>query len=303
MASVQLGSLSLSDLSMVRLFKVFSTVHEMVEDRGFAIRKPKCIATPKATNADGSSSSSSGLARVASKPLDFTTFEKEFVVEGVADAEDDMEASGAAAGSGLPAGKLANRDAMTFRCKKEANGSSEMLMVFFSEDSQLSVNRVLELRRMALASRATSMIVVTSGGIMPATLRDVTEISCRLHRSQQQQQQGDDDNLPPPVAEGGEGSGAALLGAEVLTVQLFEESQLTFNVTRHSLTPKHFPLSNTETAAFLKEKALTMVQLPRMLLSDPAAQYFGLRRGQVVKIARNSLESGGAEHLMYRQII
>jgi DNA-directed RNA polymerase subunit H (RpoH/RPB5) len=289
MATLQLHALSLTDLSMVRLFKVFSTVQEMVEDRGYSIKRPKCIATSKA-DGEGEAPLAPGAARGAlprSKPLDFAAFEREFVVDG-------------AAVGGAPGGKMANREAMTFRCKRsrsttatvDAAGERDLLMVFFSEDSQLSVNKVLELRKAAQAQRATHMIIVTSGTVMPATRRDVTEMSCRIHRSA-----ADDD------ADAEEDGRATELGRAILSIQVFEEQQLTHNITRHSLTPRHVPLGPAEAAAFLKRSNLTVAELPRMLLADPAAQYYGLGRGQIVKIVRKAADGAGTDYDMYRQII
>ena len=304
---MKLSDFSLTDLSAARVFKVFSTVHAMVQDRGYRVKRPKCIASP---NDDEASTTG--------PELDFARFQSEFLVDAVAlpdsqegDGEDiSLADRAAAATAALTAPRLINREAMTFLCKKKKKTlaaasdeprrhDSETLMVFFSEDSQLSVNVVLEMRKIAQAKKAKHMIVVTSGTINAATRRDVNEMSCRVQRT------GDEDeteevDASPASPTGGTSSSQTSTNA-VLSIQLFEESQLTHNITRHSLTPKHIPLSHDEAEIFLKEKNLRMADLPRMLLSDPAAQYFGLRRGQIVRIVRKG-ESGG-EHDMYRQII
>ncbi|MBA0633973.1 hypothetical protein Godav_025235, partial [Gossypium davidsonii] len=69
--------------------------------------------------------------------------------------------------------------------------------------------------------------------------------------------------------------------------------------------PKHTVLTNQEKKELLekyrvKETQLLVVillliavciehQLPRILVSDPVAKYYGMKRGQVVKITRQSV--------------
>ncbi|KAI4348623.1 hypothetical protein L6164_009327 [Bauhinia variegata] len=67
-------------------------------------------------------------------------------------------------------------------------------------------------------------------------------------------------------------------------IELFQITDLLGNITKHVLKPKHVVLTEKEKQDLLKKYNIEQNQLPRMLQNDAMARYYGLERGQVVKI-------------------
>ena len=72
------------------------------------------------------------------------------------------------------------------------------------------------------------------------------------------------------------------------TIELFMYSELIYNITKHSLVPKHELLSKEQKMQIMKLYKVTDKHLPQMLKTDPVARYFNAKPGNLFKIVRDS---------------
>lgn len=84
-------------------------------------------------------------------------------------------------------------------------------------------------------------------------------------------------------------------------VETFHITELLVNITKHVLKPRHDILTENEKQKLLKKFNVEDSQLPRMLETDAVARYYGLRRGQVVKVTYDGELT--RSHVSYRCVM
>ncbi|XP_010922166.1 DNA-directed RNA polymerase V subunit 5A isoform X1 [Elaeis guineensis] len=84
-------------------------------------------------------------------------------------------------------------------------------------------------------------------------------------------------------------------------VETFHITELLVNITKHVLKPRHDVLTEEEKQKLLKKYNVEDSQLPRMLETDAIARYYGLQKGQVVKVTYDGELT--RSHVTYRCIM
>ncbi len=161
------------------------------------------------------------------------------------------------------------RDVMMVQAP-DKNDATKRICVFFGigPGQKLGTDHVREYKTRMDKESATHGIIIEDGGLTPhgkATIMAINTDGSNVH------------------------------------IQTFKEAELLVNITDHVLVPKHVLLTPPQVEELLKRYNLKRQQLPRIQLNDPISRYYGLVRGDVVKIIRLSETAG--RYVTYRYVM
>ena len=66
-------------------------------------------------------------------------------------------------------------------------------------------------------------------------------------------------------------------------LECFDEKTLRYNITKHSLVPKHSALSKKANDEFKKKYG---IKIPVLLKTDPVCRFYNFQRGDIIKVIR-----------------
>lgn len=152
-------------------------------------------------------------------------------------------------------GEEVTRDNITIFVTKRED-PTDQIFVFFPEEVKVGVKTIKQLAERMRNEGVKRAIMVVQQNMTPFAKQCLNEMQPKYH------------------------------------IELFQEAELLVNIIKHVLVPEHRILTSEEKRTLLDRYKVKETQLPRIQYSDPVARYYGMSRGQVVRIVRPSETAG-----------
>jgi DNA-directed RNA polymerase I, II, and III subunit RPABC1 len=167
-----------------------------------------------------------------------------------------------------------DREALTIKTESRPDYKIQRgsIYVFFPNDAKVGVKPIRVYKTKMVEDKINKAIVVVKDGVTPFAKNEIVAGS-RVNT----------ENLVP------------------IFIETFTEAELIIDITEHELVPEHELLTASEKKELLDEFSLKETQLPKMTATDPISRYYGLKKGDVVKIIRPSETAG--KYVTYRIVI
>ncbi|CAI8015145.1 DNA-directed RNA polymerases I, II, and III subunit RPABC1 [Geodia barretti] len=141
---------------------------------------------------------------------------------------------------------------------------TDQMFVFFPEDAKVGIKTIKQYCQRMQEENISRAIIVVQQGMTPSAKQSLVDMAPKY------------------------------------ILEMFMEAELMINITEHELVPEHVVMTPEAKKELLQRYKLKEHQLPRIQQSDPVARYFGLKRGQVVRIIRPSETAG--RYVTYRMV-